>query len=104
MQKEKLLEVKQQVITKERVREDKLQTVAEDRAAKAQEMRARNEEKLKQALAKETQNRQQKMQKDLEKLQAIDNKVKAHKEFKQITDADRDRIREEHELMRQAAL
>ena len=68
MQKEKLLEVKQQVITKERVREDKLQTVAEDRAAKAQEMRARNEEKLKQALAKETQNRQQKMQKDLEKL------------------------------------
>jgi hypothetical protein len=35
MQKEKLLEVKQQLVTKERNRENKMHTIAEDRAAKA---------------------------------------------------------------------
>jgi hypothetical protein len=35
MQKEKLLEVKQQLVNKERNRENKMHTVAEDRAAKA---------------------------------------------------------------------
>lgn len=35
MQKEKLLEVKQQLMTKERNRENKMHTIAEDRAAKA---------------------------------------------------------------------
>jgi hypothetical protein len=68
------------VSIKEKAREDKILTVAEDRVARAQELKLRNEEKVKQALAKETQNRQQKMMKDLEKLQAIDSKVQAIKQ------------------------
>jgi len=58
MQRERILEVKTQVSIKEKAREDKIMTVAEERVARAQELKLRNEDKVKQALAKETQNRQ----------------------------------------------
>lgn len=58
MQRERILEVKTQVSIKEKAHEDKWMKVAEERAARAQELKSRNDEKVKQALAKETQNRQ----------------------------------------------
>ena len=38
--------------------------------------------------------------KDMEKLQAIDSKVKALKEHKQLTEVERERLREENEFLR----
>jgi hypothetical protein len=56
--------------------QEKTHTLEEEKALKAAELRLQNEMKIKQALSKEEIIRREKLNKDLEKMNSIENQIK----------------------------
>ncbi len=95
---------KSKVNYKEQLIEQKTHNVEEEKAARAAELRIQNEIKIKQALTKEEIIRQQKHNKDIEKVQAIEGQVKHFQLIKDKSETERQIKKDEHEMFRKAII
>ena len=74
------MELQNNLYSKEVNNEKKYATVNEQRLAKAAELKMLNEIKIKNALSREENNRNEKLSKDIQKLSSFENQVKHFKD------------------------
>ena len=104
MQKQRHLELQNNLYSKEVHNEKKYATVNEQRLAKAAELKMLNEIKIKNALSREENNRNEKLSKDIQKLSSFENQVKHFKDQQYKSDSYRQHKQEEHDLFRKVII
>ena len=104
MQKQRHLELQNNLYSKEVNNEKKYASANEQRLAKAAELKMLNEIKIKNALSREENNRNEKLSKDIQKLSSFENQVKHFKDQQYKSDSYRQHKQEEHDLFRKVII
>ena len=86
---EKQKQVKNKVTHKDQIIQEKTHTLEEEKALRAAELRLQNDIKIKQALTKEEIIRKEKHNKDMEKLNSIENQVRHFQLIKDKSETER---------------